>query len=169
MGRPGGEPELERAFWCCRAAGWVVRRELGRSKHFSINPAFPLACPGFNFSAISSSIWSSIERAEMTYCFLQSSHGSVRRGRWESRGPEPGRAGEHAARSGSGAVGFLGRAASPLRGQPERGGSSACAGRPLSWGREGSCCFVEGLGASRPMGREVLYVYIYMVLVVSPP
>lgn len=29
--------------------------------HFSIDPAFPWAHPIFNFSAISSSIWSSIE------------------------------------------------------------------------------------------------------------
>lgn len=61
MGRLGGEPELEQAFWCCRAAGWVVWRELGSSEHLSMNPAFPLARPSFNFSAISSSILSSIE------------------------------------------------------------------------------------------------------------
>lgn len=47
MGRLGGEPELEQAFWCCQAAGWVVWRELGSSRHFSINPAFPLARPKF--------------------------------------------------------------------------------------------------------------------------
>lgn len=56
-----GDPELEQAFWCCQAVGWVVWRDLRSSGHFSINPAFPWAHPSFIFSAISSSIWSSIE------------------------------------------------------------------------------------------------------------
>lgn len=34
--------------------------------HFAINPAFPLAHLNFNFSAVSSNILSSVERAEMT-------------------------------------------------------------------------------------------------------
>lgn len=34
------------------------------------------------------------------------------------------------------------------------------------WGR--SCCSTEGLGATRPVGYSGLYVYIYMVLILSP-
>lgn len=34
--------------------------------------------------------------------------------------------------------------------------------------REGLCCSTEGLGAIRPMGYLGLYVYIYMVLILSP-
>lgn len=31
MGKLGGEPELEQAFWSCQAVGWGVRRELRSS------------------------------------------------------------------------------------------------------------------------------------------
>lgn len=43
----------------------------------------------------------------------------------------------------------------PLREQQalKHGGTAACDVKPaLSWCREGSCCFTEGLGAIRPMG-----------------